>query len=126
MRLQAANLTVPTSLAIGLLILCGGPSWGQADPKPELVASTDPLPPEQERAAFRLPPGFEAQLVVSEPDIQKPMNLAFDARGRLWVTHSREYPYPVEEGETPRDGVTILDDFGPDGRAGRSPGSPTA
>ena len=26
------------------------------------------------------------ELVASEPQINKPMNLAFDARGRLWVT----------------------------------------
>ncbi len=94
MRLRAATFAAPACLASSLIALCGGPSWGQADRKPELVASTDPRTPEQERAAFRLPPGFEAQLVAAEPDIQKPMNLAFDARGRLWVTHSQGVPFP--------------------------------
>lgn len=81
------------------------------------VAETDPLPPAEEMKKFHLPPGFEVQLVASEPDIQKPMNLAFDARGRLWVSHSIEYPWAVPEGMPARDGITILDGIGADGRA---------
>lgn len=81
------------------------------------VAETDPLPPVEQIKKFHLPPGFEIQLVASEPDIQKPMNLAFDARGRLWVSHSIEYPWAVPEGMPARDGITILDGIGPDGRA---------
>jgi putative heme-binding domain-containing protein len=45
------------------------------------------------------------------------MNLAFDTRGRLWVTHSVEYPFAAAPGTTPRDGLTVLEGFGPDGRA---------
>ena len=81
------------------------------------VAPTDALSPQDELAKFHLPPGFAIQLVASEPDIQKPMNLNFDAQGRLWVTHSTEYPFPAENGTTARDGVTILDGIGPDGKA---------
>ena len=78
---------------------------------PPLVVETEPLPPEQQRQAFHLPPGFEIELVVSDPDIGQPMNLNFDAAGRLWVTHSVEYPYPVAgEGVEERD-----DRFGPNG-----------
>ena len=74
--------------------------------------------PEAERAALRLPPGFEVQLVAAEPDIDKPMNLAFDARGRLWVSHSREYPIAAAPGAG-RDRVSILEDTNGDGRADR-------
>ncbi len=81
------------------------------------VAETDPLTPAEQIQKFHLPPGFEIQLVASEPDIQKPMNLAFDARGRLWVSHSIEYPWAVPEGMPARDGITILDGIGADGRA---------
>jgi putative membrane-bound dehydrogenase-like protein len=83
------------------------------------VAPTEALPPEEQIKKFHLPPGFEIQLVASEPDIQKPMNLNFDSRGRLWVTHSVEYPWPAEGPNPPRDGVTILDGIGPDGKATR-------
>ena len=81
------------------------------------VAPTDPLPPIEQQAKFKLPPGFEIQLVAAEPDIQKPMNLAFDARGRLWVTHSVEYPFAAKDPEKARDGLTVLDGIGANGRA---------
>ena len=75
----------------------GGPAEG-TPARP--LAPTDPLSP-AERKAFRLPPGFEAQLVASEPDIQKPMKMAFDAKGRLWVTTSHHYPFAAPQGRRP-------------------------
>ena len=81
------------------------------------VVNSEPLPPEAQRAQFKLPPGFDIQLVAAEPQIQKPMNMAFDARGRLWVTHSVEYPFAAPADRKPRDGLTILEDFAPDSRA---------
>ncbi len=82
-----------------------------------LVAPTEPLTPAQQVKMFKLPPGFEIQLVASEPAIQKPMNLNFDRRGRLWVTHSVEYPFAAKDADQARDGLTVLSDFGADGRA---------
>ena len=84
------------------------------------VAPTEALSPAEERAKFRLPPGFEIQLVASEPEIQKPMNMAFDARGRLWVTHSVEYPFAAAADVAPQDGLTVLEGFRPDGRASKA------
>lgn len=81
------------------------------------VAPTDPLTPKEQQTKFKLPPGFEIQLVAAEPEIQKPMNLAFDARGRLWVTHSIEYPWAAADPEKSRDALTILDGIGADGKA---------
>lgn len=81
------------------------------------VAPTEALTPAEQKAKFKLPPGFDIELVAAEPDIQKPMNLAFDAHGRLWVTHSIEYPFAAPADRPARDGLTVLADFGPDGRA---------
>ncbi len=53
-------------------------------------------PPAEEQALFHVPPGFEVQLVAAEPEIQKPLNLAFDAAGRVWVTGSQLYPWPAK------------------------------
>jgi putative heme-binding domain-containing protein len=88
-----------------------------ADPFAEFVRSADPKDPEQELKSFHLPPGFEAQLVAAEPDIGKPMNMAFDARGRLWITQSREYPYAAPPEKPARDAIKVLSDFAEDGRA---------
>lgn len=83
---------------------------------PPLVAPTDARTPEEEKQHIKLPPGFELQLVAAEPDIAKPMNLAFDHKGRLWVTSSLEYPFPAQ-GRAGRDMVHVLEDFAPDGKA---------
>ncbi|MSU47917.1 MAG: c-type cytochrome [Opitutus sp.] len=108
------------------------------------------ISPTGERALFHVPPGFEVQLVAAEPDIQKPLNLAFDSAGRVWVTGSTLYPWPAkrdalgqpiasfekqwgdtslafraaatppEPTENGEDSVRVLSDFGPDGRARKS------
>lgn len=83
-----------------------------------LVAPTDPKSPADERKTFKLPPGFEAQLVASEPDIMKPMQIAFDAKGRLWVPTSQEYPFPAI-GRPGKDKLYVLSDIGADGKAGK-------
>src|SRR6516162_6420283 len=84
--------------------------------EPPHVATTNKLSPSEEKAKLHLPPGFELQLVASEPDIHKPLNMNFDERGRLWVSDTIEYPYPAKDGKG-RDRVMILDDIGPDGKA---------
>jgi putative heme-binding domain-containing protein len=86
-------------------------------PPPPDIAPSDPKTPAEELKTFSLPPHFEVQLVASEPDIHKPMNMNFDDRGRLWVTESVEYPFPAKGDAKPRDAVKILEDFGPDGKA---------
>ncbi|HEY0457326.1 MAG TPA: PVC-type heme-binding CxxCH protein, partial [Verrucomicrobiae bacterium] len=88
-----------------------------ADPFAEFIRSTPPRTPEEERAGFRLPPGFEIQLFASEPEIGKPMNMAFDGRGRLWISQSREYPFPAKPGKKGRDEVRVLEDTDGDGHA---------
>lgn len=112
------------------LLLCAFQFLASAAFAAPLVVETDALPPEEQRAKFHLPAGFTIQLVVSDPDIGQPMNLNFDAAGRLWVTSSVEYPYPVEgDGVQPRDGnfqgmgkppardrLTVVEGIGLDGK----------
>lgn len=107
------NLVCSRSFVASLLFL----SCGQLVIAGPPVVETDPLTPAEQKTKFKLPPGFEIQLVAAEPEIQKPMNLAFDARGRLWVTHSIEYPFAAADPETSQDALTILDGIGADGKA---------
>src|SRR3954469_2247612 len=104
-----------------LLISCVcfglGSAFGQ-DPFAENIRKSEPLTPEQEQKVLHLPAGFEAQLVASEPAIGKPMNMAFDAKGRLWITESREYPFPVLPVEKKgRDKILVLENFDSSGHA---------
>ncbi|MBL9138710.1 MAG: c-type cytochrome [Verrucomicrobiales bacterium] len=110
------------SLAVSLLaagLFRIGESAGRAaeDPFAANVRPTEPLSPVDQVRAFDVPEGFEMQLVAHEPQINKPMNLAFDAMGRLWVTTSIEYPRPAPADRAGRDRLMIFEDFGPDGRA---------
>lgn len=92
-----------------------------AAPAPKLftegVRATEPLSPEEQRLKFHLPPGFKIQLVAAEPDLRKPMNMAFDSAGRLWVTESREYPFAATNAALARDTIRIFSDFDDNGRA---------
>lgn len=91
---------------------------GQAEnPFADVVRKTKPLTAEQQLKTFHVPAGFEIELVASEPEIGKPMNMAFDAKGRLWLTQSREYPYPVPLDKKGRDKIMVLENFGPNGHA---------
>ncbi len=110
---------IPKLLFLLILALCIYPDLARAQqPAPvENVSSFPPRPAQEEQKALHAPPGFEIQLVASEPEINKPLNLAFDDRGRLWVTSTVEYPYPAKEGTRPRDSVKILSNFRADGRA---------
>ena len=66
-----------SSFALLALTLIALPSTAQ---EPPVVAQQEALSPQEELKKFSLPPGFEIQLVACEPDINKPMNLAFDDR----------------------------------------------
>ena len=84
----------------------------------EHIRSTDARTPEEEQSGFKLPSGFEIELYASEPDIGKPINITFDAKGRMWVTQSFEYPFAASPGKG-SDRITILEDTDHDGKADR-------
>ncbi len=59
--------------------LGGGPE------KPEIKFPLPPAPvlsPAEQIRTFKLPPGFRAELVASEPMIQSPVAMSFDDQGR--------------------------------------------
>jgi glucose/arabinose dehydrogenase len=77
------------------------------------------LAPEEARQKFTLPEGFEINLFASEqefPDLADPVQMAFDARGRLWVTTIPTYPHYLP-GTPPNDKILIFEDTNGDGRA---------
>jgi putative heme-binding domain-containing protein len=110
-------MRLPLIFSLVVVHLTLGKAHADADPFKEPVRSTAPLSPQEQQKTFHLPPGFEIQLVASEPGIAKPMNIAFDARGRLWVTETRQYPFPATAPSGGRDSIKILEDADGDGRA---------
>ncbi|QDT90495.1 PVC-type heme-binding CxxCH protein [Gimesia algae] len=106
-------------LCLGWCLLTPAFVFAQKSDNPfrEFIRPTEPLTPQSEQKSFTLPPGFEIQLFAAEPEIQKPLNMAFDIKGRLWITESSEYPHPVKPGEQGKDAIKILEDTNDDGRA---------
>ncbi|MFM7248493.1 MAG: PVC-type heme-binding CxxCH protein [Planctomycetaceae bacterium] len=95
-----------------------GKKWGeQLEPASEMQA---PLSPEESLKHARVPEGFHAEIVAAEPVIAaKPLCMAFDASGRLFVAESLDYP---NELVLPADGpghdrIVRLDDTDGDGVA---------
>jgi putative heme-binding domain-containing protein len=110
-------LSVIRSVGLCIMIALAGTAAPAADPFAEYVRSTEPLAPEEEVKTFKLPEGFSIQLFAAEPQIGKTMNMAFDERGRLWVTESREYPFAAPLDKKGRDTIKVLEDTDGDGRA---------
>jgi hypothetical protein len=69
--------------------------------------------------AFTVADGFEINLFASDPMINKPINMNWDTRGRLWVSGSTTFPH-ARPGHVPNDRIVILEDRDHDGRADRS------
>ena len=103
-------------LVLAIFVCCSiGSALAQKPPSSPHIVDDPPLTPAEQLKKFKLPPGFEIQLVAAEPDIRKPINIAFDSAGRLCATGSIEYPYAAEEGKG-RDTVVRFE-IGPDGKA---------
>jgi putative membrane-bound dehydrogenase-like protein len=57
-------------------------------------------------------------LFAAEPDIMKPIAFAWDARGRLWVCETSDYPHGVKEDQQQgNDRIKICEDTDGDGKA---------
>jgi putative heme-binding domain-containing protein len=113
--------------------------WDIAQGKPATVKTDDtnipPLPKTienrganewmnaaDERNAFKIDPRFEVNLFAGEeqfPELANPIQMRWDARGRLWVSCSSTYPH-VYPGNEPNDRLVILEDTDRDGRADKS------
>lgn len=73
----------------------------------------------KEQAAFKVDPRFEVNLFAGEeqfPEVANPIQMRWDAKGRLWVSCSLTYPH-VYPGNEPNDKILILEDTDADGKA---------
>jgi mono/diheme cytochrome c family protein/glucose/arabinose dehydrogenase len=64
--------------------------------------------------------GYKVQLFASEeqfPDLKKPVQMSFDAKGRLWVSVTPTYPHYKPGESRPNDKILIFEDTDGDGRA---------
>ena len=86
----------------------GGGAWNKMQ---------KPLDPAESMKHMQLPEGFEAKLFAAEPQVIKPLTMAWDERGRLWVVESTDYPNRVTEAGKGSDRIKICEDTDGDGVA---------
>ncbi|MEM7232037.1 MAG: PVC-type heme-binding CxxCH protein [Planctomycetota bacterium] len=70
----------------------------------------------EELKKFRIADGFRVNAFASDPMISNPINVNWDARGRLWAATSTIYPH-LAPGKLPNDRIIILEDIDEDGDA---------
>ena len=78
-----------------LLFLTTSVSLASADfPTPYNSEPGNPAPmsPQEALKALKLPEGFKATLFAAEPDVQNPIGMAWDAKGRMWVAENYTTP----------------------------------
>jgi uncharacterized protein len=92
-----------------------GARWGtQGDP---IRTMQEPLSPEESMKHLVLLPGFQAKLFAAEPQVTKPICMQWDARGRLWVAETLDYPNQMQPMGQGHDRIKICEDTDGDGRA---------
>jgi glucose/arabinose dehydrogenase/lysophospholipase L1-like esterase len=75
--------------------------------------------PQESMKKMTLPEGYEINLFASEvefPELENPVQIAFDAKGRLWVACMPTYPMYLP-GTPPNCKILILEDTDGDGKA---------
>lgn len=76
----------------------------------------DPNFKPQPLPTFDVAEGFEVTLWAENPMLYKPIQMNWDAKGRLWVASSRVYPQ-IAPGQEAEDAVIVLEDTNGDGKA---------
>jgi putative heme-binding domain-containing protein len=98
---------------IGVSLACS--SLSMAFAQRELKDIPDP-DPELERKSFIVADGFEVNLYAADPRIAKPIQMNFDAQGRLWIASSSIYPQ-IQPGQAATDKILVIEDKDHDGVA---------
>ncbi len=103
-----------------LFVLIDG-SAAQDFPVPtnsEPDSSAQPLDPQEAAASIQVPEGFRVSVFAAEPDVQNPIAMTWDSRGRLWIAENYTYAERAQRFDLSfRDRVLVLEDTDGDGVA---------
>jgi putative membrane-bound dehydrogenase-like protein len=101
-------------LLVGWLVTSLSIAGGVMSQQPKVsspLQGPPPKTPEEEKKTFQLAPGFQIDLVASEPQVVDPVAMAFDEDGRLFVAEMRGYPNGgVGTGEIHSGVIKVLED----------------
>lgn len=97
-----------------IVLLANLPAYGQNALRD--IPSSDP---QDQMDRFQVADGFEVNLFATDPMVVKPIQMNWDAQGRLWVVSSTIYPH-IRPGETANDKILVIEDTDRDGKADKS------
>jgi putative membrane-bound dehydrogenase-like protein len=85
--------------------------------RPEPLTFQKPYSVKGSMERTQVPADMSLELFASEPDIGKPIAMAWDAKGRCWVACTSDYPHGVSPDNVGNDKIIICEDTNGDGRA---------
>ena len=103
-----------STIAAALLLALAVPAFAQRELKD--IPNPDP---ELERQTFIVAEGMEVNLFAADPLLAKPIQMNFDAQGRLWIASSEVYPQ-VKPGQKASDKILVLEDVNGDGKTDKT------
>ena len=93
------------------------PNVANYEKRPEPLTYQLPMTVKASMERTQVPADMDLQLFASEPDIRKPIALAWDERGRCWVCETSDYPHGVKADGMGNDSIRICEDTNGDGKA---------
>ncbi|MDZ4286901.1 MAG: PVC-type heme-binding CxxCH protein [Prosthecobacter sp.] len=108
------RLTTTSALLVSCLLTAADfPALYNSEP-----GNPTPTPPQEALAKLALPEGFNATLFAAEHQVQNPIGMAWDKRGRMWVAENYTYAERAKRFELDlHDRLIILEDKDGDGKA---------
>src|SRR5215470_2643301 len=108
--MKPANVISRERLAFfcSLIFFCGATAAFSLD-----TSKTEGIPPKspaEALASMKVKPGYEVQLVASEPLVVDPVAIDWGADGKLWVAEMCDYPMGMDGKWKPGSRIKILED----------------
>ena len=93
------------------------PNVANYEKRPEAITFQQPFGVKGAMERTQVPADCKLELYASDPEIGKPIAFAWDARGRLWIAATSDYPHGIVEGGEGHDKIIICEDTKGTGRA---------
>ncbi len=85
--------------------------------RPQPLTFQHPMSVKASMERTQVAPDMRLELFAAEPDITKPIAMAWDERGRCWVAETSDYPHGVTPSGEGNDRIKICEDTDGDGKA---------
>lgn len=93
------------------------PNVANYERRPQPLTFQHPMSVKASMERTQVAPDLKLELFAAEPDISKPIALAWDERGRCWVAETSDYPHGVKPSGEGNDRIKICEDTDGDGKA---------